>query len=362
MRRDEGTEYEMRLSKSRASHLSVIAFLVIWIALLASGCALVNPCPNARVSCSFTVADAGTYEVTYQDEDDAEQTAQIESMGPVLVVCGCKKILGEPVRKSSPDADLSVSIVDSPDPVSVGGTLTYQITVHNNGPFDATAGATVVDTLPLELTFVSVASSRANCNYATASRQAVCETEPIAAGADVEVTLITELSFAPLTAETKNAATVTLKIDGNVLDPIPENNTAEASTLVDSGSATAADLAVTMVDSPDPVQFGAAVKYTVTVTNNGPSTATGVVLTDIYPPIEINDSNVVVSQGAFIISRRNSTITCDLGTLPSGASATLTVTGFAFAHGTITNTAKAMANEPDPNPANNTAVENTTVN
>jgi hypothetical protein len=56
------------------------------------------------------------------------------------------------------------------------------------------------------------------------------------------------------------------------------------------------------------------------------------------------------------------TVTCDLGTLASGASATVTIVGFPFALGEISNTATVTLNETDPNTANNTSVEITTVN
>src|SRR6266536_5594892 len=44
-----------------------------------------------------------------------------------------------------------------------------------------------------------------------------------------------------------------------------------------------ADVALTITDSPDPVAVGANLTYTVTATNNGPGTATGVVVTDPHP-------------------------------------------------------------------------------
>lgn len=55
-------------------------------------------------------------------------------------------------------ADLQLVKSDSPDPVTVGETLTYTLTVRNNGPQTAT-GVTVIDTLPPGVTYVSSATT-----------------------------------------------------------------------------------------------------------------------------------------------------------------------------------------------------------
>src|SRR5207245_3255172 len=44
-----------------------------------------------------------------------------------------------------------------------------------------------------------------------------------------------------------------------------------------------ADLSITKTDNPDPVNAGATLTYTVTVTNGGPSTAANVQVTDNLP-------------------------------------------------------------------------------
>src|SRR2546426_11412345 len=54
-------------------------------------------------------------------------------------------------------ADLSVTKVDTPDPVNAGSHLTYTITVNNNGP-DAAADVTLSDALPAGIFFVSLSS------------------------------------------------------------------------------------------------------------------------------------------------------------------------------------------------------------
>ena len=118
-----------------------------------------------------------------------------------------------------------------------------------------------------------------------------------------------------------------------------------------------ADLSVTKTDSPDPVVVGQNLTYTITVTNNGPDPATGVILTDDLP-----DSAAFVSASPqCMYIQANHTVVCSLGTLTSGATATVTIVVRPLQGGTITNTASVSAVEMDPNAANNTATESTTV-
>lgn len=44
-----------------------------------------------------------------------------------------------------------------------------------------------------------------------------------------------------------------------------------------------ADISITKLGLPDPVASGGDLTYTLTVTNNGPSTASNVVVTETYP-------------------------------------------------------------------------------
>ncbi len=119
----------------------------------------------------------------------------------------------------------------------------------------------------------------------------------------------------------------------------------------------AADLAVTMTDSPDPATFGADLTYSITVANRGESTATNVRLNDQLPPGSTFVS-ATPSQGS---CGGTSAITCNLGNVNEGASATLIIVIKPPANRSITNTANVVANEPDPNLTNNTATETTTV-
>jgi len=53
--------------------------------------------------------------------------------------------LSSPSCPSPKETDLALTKTDSPDPVAVGETLTYQLTVSNNGP-DGATGLKVTNT------------------------------------------------------------------------------------------------------------------------------------------------------------------------------------------------------------------------
>jgi len=125
----------------------------------------------------------------------------------------------------------------------------------------------------------------------------------------------------------------------------------------------AADLALAMTDAPDPVANKTALTYTVTVANNGPGSASGIVLTDTLPAEAVFVS-ASPTQGSCTHSgkgRRGGTLTCNLGTLAASAAASVTIGVEPARTGTLTNTATVVAAQPDPNLANNSATETTTV-
>jgi uncharacterized repeat protein (TIGR01451 family) len=119
-----------------------------------------------------------------------------------------------------------------------------------------------------------------------------------------------------------------------------------------------ADLSITKSDSPDPVTVGGSLTYTITVKNNGPSGATGVTMTDSLPG-SVTFVSATPSQGN---CTGTATVTCSLGSLSNGGSATVTIVVTPTQAGGISNTATVGANEADPDTSNNSATQPTTVN
>ncbi len=151
----------------------------------------------------------------------------------------------------------------------------------------------------------------------------------------------------------KHAALVSLLIPALVLGLFPAFP-ATAQT------APTTDLTVTKTDSTSYYAAGASTTYVITVTNNGPDSATGAVVTDTLPAlIDTASWTAVFTSGSGTASGSGSiNQTIDLAV---GGTAVYTVTADvrATATGNLVNTATvaAPAGASDPNPANNTSTD-----
>jgi uncharacterized repeat protein (TIGR01451 family) len=139
-----------------------------------------------------------------------------------------------------------------------------------------------------------------------------------------------------------------------VLDPNPANDSATDTDTV----APAANLALTMTDSPDPVPTGATLTYTLSISNLGPLQATGLTLVD---PLPAAVSFVSASPGPPACTLSGATVTCALADLDAGASDVVTIQVTANHYTMATNTASVSANEVDPVAGNNVATEHTLI-
>jgi uncharacterized repeat protein (TIGR01451 family) len=246
---------------------------------------------------------------------------------------------------SSTNADLSVALGDAPDPVVTGQTLTYSATVRNLSASRESSNTWFRQALPAGANFVS--ASPASCS--NASDTVDCDLGSLAEGASVAVTVRVTMSA---TGTASSSATVA----GGRHDTNAANNTASVSTAVYDPSW--ADVSVTMSDAPDPAVVGNNLVYTLTVTNGGPATATGVTLTDNLPA-----GMTFVSATPAGCSEAGGVVTCALGTRNAGenAAATITVTPTATSTSGVTNTASVTRAQFDPVAANDSAGVSTLV-
>ncbi len=118
-----------------------------------------------------------------------------------------------------------------------------------------------------------------------------------------------------------------------------------------------ADLSITKDDSVDPVIAGDPLVYTVTVTNNGPSDAQNVEVTDVLP------AGVTFNSTTGCAEDPGGVPTCSLGTIAAGGAASYTIEVLIDSGtlGTISNTASVSSDVFDPDPNDNTVGEDTTV-
>jgi len=235
-------------------------------------------------------------------------------------------------------ADLAIEkTVDNPTP-NVGDTVTFTITLSNNGPNGAT-GAEVTDMLPAGLTLVAAMPSQGS--YASAA--GVWTVGDIANGgvATLALTVSVDQPGAII-----NVATITGE---NENDPAQGNN--------ESGAAVNGQLAdiqvLKTVDNAAP-NVGDTVTFTITARDNGPNDATGVAVTDNLPA-GLAFVSVSASQGSYSEASGVWTI----GTLDAagaGSTATLTIVASVQQAGALTNTASVSASDqPDPNSTNDSA-------
>jgi uncharacterized repeat protein (TIGR01451 family)/gliding motility-associated-like protein len=201
-------------------------------------------------------------------------------------------------------ADLSITKTDDADPVIAGQNITYTITVTNNGSSDA-VNVSVADVLPSELTLVSATPSSGSWaapNWSIGTLNAgASRSMVIVAKVNTNVTQGTVIS---------NTATVT----STTADPVSANNSDTETTAVNAF----ADLAISKSALSASVIAGENVTYTLNITNNGPSDAVNVVVSDNLP-----------SELKFISAETNigswSSSTWDVGTLAADASASITI-------------------------------------
>src|SRR5438477_280000 len=238
----------------------------------------------------------------------------------------------------TPDLTLAKSHAD---PFVRGSSGTYILTVSNVGGSATSGTTTVTDTLPAGLMPTAASGTGWSCGIAA---QTVTCTSTDVVGSNGSFPAISIAVNVGQAAAASLTNTATVSGGGEI-------NTANDSASDGTNVVSRADIAVAKIASSGSVTVGSNVDFTITVTNNGPSDATGVQITDQLPA-----GLTLVSATPSVGTYNSATGVWNIGALASAGSATLTLTATVTTTGSITNTAtKTAETETDPNLANDSA-------
>ncbi|MCA9235377.1 MAG: DUF11 domain-containing protein [Planctomycetales bacterium] len=232
--------------------------------------------------------------------------------------------------------------------VSPTERLTYTVTVSNDGPAKA-FDVDFLDTLPAGVTYVSHSANKTGLGLSYSGGKITGSLGDMAPGDVIVITVM---------ADVKASATGVLLNEAEVSAPNEEytlNNRDDAQNTV----VPKIDLQITKTDTKDPVEPGESFSYTLTVKNNGPSDATGVLVKDTMPATGVS----FTSASQTPVSQSGRDLLFDLGNMANGETRTITVTVTVAPTftGTLLNLSEVSANEEEITLANNKDDEPTVV-
>jgi uncharacterized repeat protein (TIGR01451 family) len=240
--------------------------------------------------------------------------------------------------------DLSLSVTAPPSPVAVGTAATYNYTMSNRGPFDAT-GVRVSVQLPATAQTISATASGGVCTVA--SGVAACTFEIARVGVNYAIAVS---AISP--------ATGPFQLTASVVADQPDPNSSNNAVTTTQNVANVADLSVTLTGTPS-ATVGGAVSFTAVVKNAGPNNAAGTqLLCQLAPGLTLGTTTAV---GATCTSSASGLVICSAGDLAAAKSATVTINATAAVVGAQTSTVTATSTATDMVASNNSAATTTTV-
>src|SRR5205807_1320526 len=232
-------------------------------------------------------------------------------------------------------ADLALAKTVNNTTANVGDTITFTVTLSDNGPNSA-SNVQVSDLLPAGLSFVSANPSQGTYN----SGAGVWMVGSVTVTTPVTLQILAQVvSTGPQT----NTAAISR---ADQFDPNLNNNSASATETPQQ-----ADLVVIKtVNNPTP-NVGDNLTFTITLSDNGPNTATNVQVTDLLPA-GLSLVSATPSQGSY----NSGSGVWTVGTVDTLSARTLTLSALVVSSAPRTNTATiTRADQFDPNANNNSS-------
>jgi uncharacterized repeat protein (TIGR01451 family) len=303
--------------------------------------------------------------------------------GPSATATATRTPTSTATSTATPSIDLSILKFDAPDPLPVSVApnatatpvaLQYTLQVFNNGTISA-SGITVEDYPPVNGNWTFGAAAGENgflCNFNPVTRIITCTGGQIGAHASATITIVLNVQDCGGAAFLTNNATVD---PANIFTEFNEsNNTSFAVTACGAGANTATPFTPTFsptatatatrtpttlpaaaasflkTSSNNNPQFGQAFDYTLTFTNNSPSTINGIQINDNLP-VDVtflgstnNGGFTCTPIGGAATGDPNGQLVCTGGSVPSGEARTITISVAITNCATpITNTATVIA-------------------
>jgi large repetitive protein len=249
-------------------------------------------------------------------------------------------------------ADLGV-VKTGPATATAGTEVAWQLRVTNNGPSDDPGPITVTDTLPEAATYVGVddPSAEWSCVHDGAARGGVVTCTNAIGLVDAESQDLTITAFV-----NTDTGPATERNTASVMSPAPDSNGLNNTSFADLDIVDDVEIVVAKTTTgPNPVRAGETTDFDVVVTNSGPSTADGIVLTDVAPA-----GMTVIGFTAAGWSCTVATSTCTLPALDPGDAPTVNVQVVIAPNvadaTTLTNVVNVSTTSPGDLPAGNVAV------
>jgi uncharacterized repeat protein (TIGR01451 family) len=277
----------------------------------------------------------------------------------LMTVAGVLGLIAAAPSKLAAQVDLALNVTDSPDPVLATGTVTYAVAIANGGVTTAT-GVTYTMNVPASATYLGfTAGTGASCTgmaiNANGPGTVTCTHPAIAPSPDASFTIQLRLNV-------QGTVSVSSSVTSTQTDTDSADNSVTSLTTVNRS----ADVTVAL-SAPTTVTSGAAMNYSLSVSNAGPDAASALRVSLPLPAGFVQSG--ALPSGCGIAS---GTVTCDIaGSVASGATVTVgNIPGriSAASGSTITATATvdlqpgAPAFAPrDPDTGNNSAVNNVSV-
>jgi len=173
--------------------------------------------PSLAVNATATVTLVARVNSGVADQTVINNTAQVSATNSDTNAQNNSAPVSFKVVVPAATANLSVGVSDSPDPIVVGGNLTYALSVNNAGEADAT-NVVLTATLPANATFVSASNG---CTRA--GNTVTCNLDTINNGAGRALSIVVKPTV-------EGTLTFTAAVSSDTGDADTSNNTAQATT------------------------------------------------------------------------------------------------------------------------------------